>query len=84
MLHLDPARVGAFDQVVGATEPIAELMPRLRAGELRDVAPNGVLGDPRAASAAEGQALLRRMVDEVVSRIQFNDVGVRGELRSGR
>lgn len=84
MLHLDPARVGAFDQVIGATEPIAKLMPRLRASELREVAPNGVLGDPRGASAAEGEALLARMVDEVVSRIRLYDVGVGGELRSGR
>ncbi len=84
MLHLDPAWVGAFDQVVGATDPIAELMPRLRAGELRDVSPSGVLGDPRGATAAEGEVLLGRMVDEVVSRIQLFDVGVRGELRSGQ
>jgi len=84
MLHLDPARVGAVDQVVGATEPIAEIMPRLRAGELREVSPSGVLGDPRGATAAEGEALLARMVDEVVARIQLFDVGVHGELRSGR
>jgi len=84
MLHLDSARVGAFDQVVGATEPVAELMPRLRAGELLEVSPSGVLGDPRGASAAEGEALLARMVDEVVARIGRHEVGVFGELRSGR
>ncbi len=84
MLHLDPARVGAFADVVGATDPLATLMPRLRAGELRDVAPNGVLGDPRGASAPEGQALLGRMVDEVVARIRRHDVGGRGELRAGQ
>lgn len=84
MLHLDPARVGAFADVAGATEPIAELMPRLRAGKLREVSPSGVLGDPRGANAAEGQALLALIINEVVARIGLNDVGVLGELRSGR
>ncbi len=42
----------------GNTAPLAELLPRLRAGGVRAVSPNGVLGDPAGASAAEGRALL--------------------------
>jgi creatinine amidohydrolase len=36
---------------------------------VRAVAPNGVLGDPTGASAAEGEALLQRLADEVVSAL---------------
>jgi creatinine amidohydrolase len=34
------------------------LLPRLRAEGVRAVSPNGVLGDPAGASAAEGRSLL--------------------------
>ena len=37
----------------------ASIGARLRAGGVRAVSPNGVLGDPAGASAAEGAALLR-------------------------
>jgi creatinine amidohydrolase len=83
MLRLDPARVGAFDQVVGAIEPIGDLLPRLVDGELREVSPNGVLGDPRGATAAEGAVLLTQMVDDVVDRVRLDQVSPRGELRAG-
>ena len=82
MLHLDSARVGAFDQLVGAIEPIGDLLPRLVDGQLREVSPTGVLGDPRAATAAEGEALLRRLVDDVVDRVGLDRVSPRGELRA--
>jgi mycofactocin system creatininase family protein len=56
-LALDPARVrpGA---PAGNPTPLAQLMPALRAGGVRAVSSNGVLGDPMGASAAEGEALL--------------------------
>ena len=37
-------------------------MPRLRAGGVAAVCPNGVLGDPTGASAEEGDRLLGAMV----------------------
>ena len=52
-----PTLVGAAREP-GNVEPLGALMPRLRAGGVRAVAPNGVLGDPRGASAEEGRALL--------------------------
>lgn len=82
MLHLDPARVGAFDEVAGSTTPITELMPRLQAGELREVSASGVLGDPRRATAAEGAALLGALIDGAVARLEAWDVGTEGELRA--
>jgi len=65
MLHLDPARVRLDLAAPGRTEPMRELLPRLRAEGVRAVSPNGVLGDPTGASADEGAALLARMADEV-------------------
>ena len=56
-LALDPARVRA-GATAGNPAPLAELMPALRAGGVSAVSPNGVLGDPTGASAAEGEALL--------------------------
>lgn len=69
LLHLDPARVDLARSVPGRTEPMRELLPRLRAEGVRAVAPNGVLGDPTGASAAEGGALLGRMADEIVAAL---------------
>jgi creatinine amidohydrolase len=57
MLALAPELVGAAREA-GNTAPLAELMPHLRAGGLRAVSANGVLGDPAGASADEGRALL--------------------------
>jgi mycofactocin precursor peptide peptidase len=64
-LALDPARVrdGA---AAGNTAPLAALLPALRAGGVRAVSPNGVLGDPAGATAAEGAALLDAATAELV------------------
>jgi creatinine amidohydrolase len=45
----------------GNTTPIGELMPELRRGGVAAVSPNGVLGDPREASAPLGRAFLQIM-----------------------
>jgi len=69
MLHLAPASVKLDAAAVGNTTPIAELMPALRRRGVRQVAPNGVLGDPTGASAREGERLLAAMVDAAVNRL---------------
>ena len=58
LLAIAPHLVRPGPWPAGATEPIAELMPALRAGGVRRVSPNGVLGDPTGATAAEGERLL--------------------------
>jgi creatinine amidohydrolase len=62
LLHLDPSSVRLDLAEAGEPRPVVELMDRLRADGVRSVSPNGVLGDPRGASAAEG----RRLLDELI------------------
>lgn len=69
MLHLTPQRVRLRAAVPGNTASLDELMPRLRASGVRAVSPNGVLGDPTGATAAEGARLLQQMVTDAADRI---------------
>jgi mycofactocin system creatininase family protein len=64
MLALE-GRVPAEIAEAGNTAPLAELIDDLRAGGVRSVSPNGVLGDPAGASAAEGRVLLAAAVEEL-------------------
>ncbi len=68
MLALDPLRVGDSREA-GATEGLRELLPQLRRGGLRSVTTNGVLGDPRGASADEGHALLAGAMDDLEATV---------------
>jgi mycofactocin precursor peptide peptidase len=61
LLALDPSCVRLERAAPGATAPLPELIGELRRGGVAAVAPNGVLGDPTGASAAEGAALLQQM-----------------------
>ena len=67
MLHLAPDRVRADLAEAGETAPVAELLPRLVADGVAAVSPNGVLGDPAGASAAEGERLVARLVARAVA-----------------
>jgi mycofactocin system creatininase family protein len=69
MLHLRPGAVRLDLAEAGNTAPLSGLMPYLRAGGVRSVSVNGVLGDPRGASADEGRCLLDSMVDHLVERL---------------
>jgi mycofactocin system creatininase family protein len=69
MLAIDPGAVRLELAEAGCTEPIGELMPRLRAEGVRPVSSNGVLGDPAGASAEEGRALLDELVTELADRV---------------
>ena len=66
MLALAPDQVRRADAVVGATEPLPEVLDQLRRGGVRSVSANGVLGDPRSASAEQGQVIIDQWVEEVV------------------
>ncbi len=80
MLHVEPAAVRAARAEAGATAPIGELLPRLRAEGVRGVSPNGVLGDPAGASAAEGRELLGGIVDRLVAAVAGWRVDAAGRL----
>jgi len=51
------------------------LLGRLRAGGVRAISPNGVLGDPAGASADEGHELLRAASEELVAMVDARDRG---------
>ena len=70
MLHLAPETVRLGRAVPGNARELAELMPQLRAGGVAAVSPNGILGDPTGASAAEGSQLLVQMVSAAYHRIR--------------
>jgi creatinine amidohydrolase len=61
LLAIDPAAVRMEAAEPGATAPLVELLPALRAGGVAAVSPNGVVGDPTGATAAEGEQLLREL-----------------------
>ena len=66
MLALAPARVQLKRAAPGVTAPLADLLARLVAAGVREVSPNGVIGDPAGASAEEGRVLLRRGIEQLI------------------
>lgn len=80
MMHLAPQKVRTPNVETGVTEPLARLMPRLRAGGVRAVSPNGVLGDPRGATEAEGRRLFDAIVTDVRQRLDGGGTDQRGCL----
>lgn len=82
MLALAPSQVRSDLAEAGNTAPLAELMPAISAGSVRDVSANGVLGDPAGASAGEGAEALSIMVAALTAAVERWDVdGVTGRLR---
>jgi mycofactocin precursor peptide peptidase len=68
-LALAPDRVRLARAEAGNTRPLTELMPELRRSGVRAVSPNGVLGDPAGASAAEGAAQLARLGADLLAAV---------------
>jgi creatinine amidohydrolase len=69
MLAIDHGVVRTELAEAGCTEPLAAIMPRLRAGGVRPISSNGVLGDPDGASAAEGHRFLEAMTTELAAAV---------------
>ncbi len=69
MLHLRPESVRLDLAEAGNPQPLSEILPAMVAGGVASVSPNGVLGDPAGASAAEGERVLEAMVADVVARL---------------
>ena len=69
MLALAPTLVRMTRAEAGRPEPIVDLIDELRAGGVRAVSPNGVLGDPRTATASHGKTLLTRLIIDLVAAV---------------
>ena len=65
MLALAPGAVRLDAAERGDVRPLQQILPLLREQGVRAVSPNGVLGDPGGASAAEGERLLGRLVESL-------------------
>jgi len=62
LLHLVPDAVRLELAEEGEIRPVGELIDRLRREGVRSVSQNGVLGDPRRATAGEGERLLAELI----------------------
>lgn len=80
LLHLWPDAVRIDRLAAGNTDPLADLMPRLRRGGVAAVSPSGVLGDPTTAAAAEGARIFAGMVADCARRVQRWTPGPDGML----
>ncbi|TYP88059.1 mycofactocin biosynthesis peptidyl-dipeptidase MftE [Blastococcus xanthinilyticus] len=80
MLHVEPAVVRADRAERGETAPLRELLPRMRAEGVRAVSPNGVLGDPAGASAAEGAELVVDLAGRLAAAVREWRVDPAGRL----
>jgi creatinine amidohydrolase len=69
MLALAPDRVRLQDAAGGALEPIDALLLRLQTAGVRAVSPNGVLGDPRGATADTGRSLLDAAAADLIATV---------------
>lgn len=69
LLALDHTAVRQDAVEPGTTAPLAALLPALRVGGVVAVSPNGVLGDPTGATAAEGGRLLREMIETLQAQL---------------
>lgn len=69
LLALDPSCVRMDVAEAGERRPLSDVMGALRAGGVGAVSPNGVLGDPTTASAAEGRRLFDSMTADLVAAV---------------
>jgi creatinine amidohydrolase len=69
MLALAPGDVRLDAAAAGETRPLAKVVADLRTRGVRQVSPNGVLGDPAGASAAEGETLLALLVADLAETL---------------
>ncbi len=69
MLALAPELVRMDRAEVGNITPVSELMDAMKAGGVRSVSTNGVLGDPTGATAAHGRTLLTRLSIDLLAAV---------------
>jgi mycofactocin system creatininase family protein len=78
MLALSPGDVRLEAAAPGETRPLPTIMANLRRHGVRQVSPNGVLGDPTGASAAEGERLLALLVADLIATLNHLTDAARG------
>jgi len=66
LLHLDPNCVRRDQMEPGSTARWREIAELVVAGGLASVTPNGVLGDPTAATACSGAQIFERLVADLI------------------
>jgi creatinine amidohydrolase len=69
LLAVAPTLVRTERAEAGATASVAALMPELQRVGVAGVSPNGVLGDPAGATAAEGAAVLAALTEDLVAAV---------------
>ena len=69
MLALDADRVRMDLAEPGDPRPLLQILPILYARGIRAVSTNGILGDPRGATAEEGRELLTRLTADLVAHV---------------
>ena len=69
LLALDPSCVRMEAAEAGERRPLSAVMGALRAGGVGAVSPNGVLGDPTTASAAEGRRIFDAMAADLIAAV---------------
>ncbi len=67
LLAMRPEMVRVDQAEPGNEEPVEELMATMRAGGVGAVSANGVLGDPRPATAVAGERLLAALTDDLAA-----------------
>jgi len=70
LLHISPKDVHVDKLAPGNQAPLTELIPQMRAGGVRAVSHNGVLGDPTQANAANGKKIFDRYCDSLRSTMR--------------
>ncbi|GFZ93711.1 mycofactocin biosynthesis peptidyl-dipeptidase MftE [Nesterenkonia alkaliphila] len=75
MLYLEPEQVDLSKAAQGNTQPLHQLLPELRRGGVQSVSSNGVLGDPRGASADAGRRTFEQIIQFVLHQLDPNTKG---------
>ena len=70
MLAIAPHLVDMGRAEAGNTSPLGQILDELRTIGVMGVSPNGVLGDPRHASAEEGVRLLTELIGDLRSFVE--------------
>jgi creatinine amidohydrolase len=69
MLALAPEYVQPSDAQPGETRPLAAIIGELRSVGIKQVSPNGILGDPTGASAERGNELLQTAAQQLADEL---------------